>query len=264
MLRNKMICSLVSMTLAIIMVVLPVATPISAVDFTSASKQTKIDPLLREKMAEASADEKIPVAIWYTDVDQTQIDSLTKDRVGFDAESVALDYEMPSLVTMNSAKEGDAQATAELQDYFQRTERQREIEKQRTDEYVMTRREISRDKYNEKSARVIKEAEIPQKSIGFTSQYAPMIIAKLTVAEITEISANSNVEAVYYEEEEEEETVQPRGDEVVPDLTEERLNELIRDIGIIKDVVTHFISKAFVLPKCRFADDLFELIQPFF
>lgn len=237
MLRNKAIYSLVSMTLAIIMVVLPVATPISAVDFVSATKQTKIDPLLREKMAEASADEKIPVAIWYTDVDQTQIDSLTKDRVGFDAESVALDYEMPSLVTMNSAKEGDAQATAELQDYFQRTERQREIEKQRTDEYVMTRREISRDKYNEKSARVIKEAEIPQKSIGFTSQYAPMIIAKLTVAEITEISANSYVEAVYYEEEEEEETVQPRGDEFVPDLTEERLNELIRDIGIIKDVV---------------------------
>lgn len=239
MLRNKAIYSLVSMTLAIIMIVLPVATPISAVDFVSASKQTKIDPLLREKMAEASADEKIPVAIWYTDVDQTQIDSLTKDRVGFDAESVALDYEMPSLVTMNSAKEGDAQATAELQDYFQRTERQREIEKQRTDEYVMTRREISRDKYNEKSARVIKEAEIPQKSIGFSSQYAPMIIAELTVAEITEISANSNVEAVYYEEEVEEETAVRTiiDDDDIPQLSESDINRLIYNTSIIKNVL---------------------------
>lgn len=66
--RTKTLCAVTTVLMAVLLVALSVSIPIGALDTVTTSNQNKIDSVLREKMAEASHNEKIPVAIWYSDV----------------------------------------------------------------------------------------------------------------------------------------------------------------------------------------------------
>ncbi len=180
------------------------ALPVSVAAEAEASALAKIDPALLEKMETASPDEKIPVAIWYTDIDQDNVDKLTVNKVGYTQDDIALTYEMPSTELISDLEKGEDGAADEMQAYLKRTEAKRERERKRTNEYVMTRREFSREKYNEKSTIVVKDMSIEEKDIIFTSQYAPMIFAELTVLQINSIKLNSYIENIYFNEEKEE------------------------------------------------------------
>lgn len=199
--RTKILCAVTSVLMAVLLVALSVSIPIGALDTVTTSNKNKIDSVLREKMAEASDNEKIPVAIWYSDVDQDNIDKLTAQKVGFTREDVAVAYEMPSTELLASLEKEEAGATDEMQAYLKRTESLRKLERERTDEYIMTRREFSRSKYNEKSAKLIKDVDIKSEDITFQSQYAPMILAELTASEIDSMVSNSAIENIYYFEE---------------------------------------------------------------
>ncbi len=98
MLKKKNTISAMCVLMAMLMLLLSVALPVSAesekltADSTvqiPVNPEDKIDSTLKEKMSTASPEEKIPVTIWYTDVDQAQIDTLTAEKVGFSAEEVA-------------------------------------------------------------------------------------------------------------------------------------------------------------------------------
>ncbi|MBQ8001312.1 MAG: S8 family serine peptidase [Ruminococcus sp.] len=198
---QKLSCAVTSMVLAIVLMVLSVCAPIGALETVSTTNEDKIDSALKEKMATASPDEKIPVAIWYADVDQDNIDKLTAEKVGFTQDDVAVAYEMPSTELLASLEAEEAGATDEMQSYLKRTERQREQERKRTDEYIMTRREFSREKYNAKSADIIKDIKINDEDITFKSQYAPMIIAEITKSEISKLKTVEDIISVaYYKE----------------------------------------------------------------
>ena len=201
------------------MILLSLTLPIGALSLSAANSQDKIDATLKEKMATASPDEKIPVAIWYEDVDQNKIDTLTAKEVGFSEEEIDVDYEMPSTELLTSLKAEEAGAVDEMQAYLQRTERQREKERKRTDEYIMTRREFSREKYNEKSAKVMSGICISDDNVEYRSKYSPLIMAYCTSSEITAIAENNNVETIYYNNLSEDEPTQtsvsmPTEDEV--------------------------------------------------
>lgn len=199
--RTKMLCAVTSVLMAVLLIALSVSAPIDALDTITTSNQNKIDSVLREKMAEASGNEKIPVAIWYSDVDQDNIDKLTAQKVGFTRDDVAVAYEMPSTELLASLEKEESGAADEMQAYLKRTESLRKLERERTDEYIMTRREFSRSKYNEKSAKLIKDVDIKSEDITFQSQYAPMIIANLFIKQIENLKANLMVENItYYEE----------------------------------------------------------------
>lgn len=217
MLHKKCIYSVISVIMAVVMVVLSALSPVGAIgDIIADDEATlnpgtnnadKIDPALKEKMAEASPDEKIPVAIWYEDIDQEQVDELTTQKVGFSQEEVALDYEMPSTALLNDLEAEKDGADAELEAYMERTKLQRESERKRTDEYIMTRREFSRAKYNEKSANIIKDLSLNESDITFNSQYAPMIIAELTSSEINVIEKKFTIDSISYYEHKEPESM---------------------------------------------------------
>ncbi len=207
MLNKKNTISAMCVLIAMLMVLLSVALPVSAESEKITSDSTvqipvnpenKIDSVLKEKMATASPEEKIPVAIWYTDVDQAQIDTLTAEKVDFSVDEVADDYEMPSTTLLNNLKEGQDGADAQMQAYLERTKKQRESERKRTDEYIMTRREFSRAKYNEKSAKLIKDIQLNEADITFNSQYAPMIEFVATKSTIQEIAESMSVISIYY------------------------------------------------------------------
>lgn len=210
---KKTFISVISVFMAMLMVLVNLSLPVGALSDEIVADSTvkpivkpedKIDPVLKEKMETASPDEKIPVAIWYTDVDQKEIDKMTAQKVGYSKDDVAVDYEMPSQELLSDLKADEEGADAELQAYMARTEQQREKEHKRTDDYIMTRREFSRAMYNEKSASIINDLNINEEEIVFNSQYAPMIIAELTVAEISLFSKKLSVTDLFYYEEIEE------------------------------------------------------------
>jgi len=207
--NHKLFYSLISMFMAVLIVVLSVSVPVNAVDnmitteesdFKTMTKSTdKIDSVLKEKMEQASPDERIAVAIWYEDVDQEQIDTLTAQKVGFSQEEVALDYEMPSTQLLNNLKIDEHDAEEQMKAYLERTESVRTLERKRTAEYIVSRREFSRAKYNEKAENVIDDIEINEENIIFKSQYAPMIVAELTVTEIENLRDSNIVSGLYYD-----------------------------------------------------------------
>lgn len=201
--KNKYSLSIVGIILILAMICSFLALPVSAAAEAEATALAKIDPALLEKMETASPNEKISVAIWYKDIDQDNVDKLTVDKVGFTQDDIALTYEMPSTELINDLEDGEEGAADEMQAYLKRTEAKREKERKRTNEYIMTRRELSREKYNEKSSRIVKDIAIEEKDITFKSQYAPMIIAELTIVEIEAYSKNTNVTNIYYENSEE-------------------------------------------------------------
>ncbi len=233
--RTKMICSITSVLMAVLLIALSVSAPIGALDTLTASNEDKIDSVLKEKMAEASENEKIPVAIWYSDVDQDNIDKITAQKVGFTQDDVAVAYEMPSTELLASLEKEEAGATDEMQAYLKRTESLRKLERERTDEYIMTRREFSRSKYNEKSAKLIKDVNIKNEDITFQSQYAPMILAELTALEINSMVSNLTIENIYYFKETEP---VPDANNIDAEMQAARVN-LIKDCELLELTGAH-------------------------
>ena len=202
--KNKYSLSTVSILLIFAILCSFLTLPVSAAAEAESKALAKIDSALLEKMETALPDEKIPVAIWYKDIDQDNVDELTAEKVGFTQDDIALTYEMPSTELLSNLEKGEAETIDEMQTYLKRTEAKRKAERERTNEYVMTRREFSREKYVDKTAKVIKDLSVEEKNITFKSQYSPMIIAEISVSEINKSIYNSNVEMVYLYEELEE------------------------------------------------------------
>ncbi len=198
--KFKNLLSIIGILLILAMISAFLTLPVSATVDAEATGLAKIDPILLEKMETASPDEKIPVAIWYTDIDQNNVDALTVDKVGFTQDDIAITYEMPSTKLIADLEKGEDEAIDEMQYYLKRTEPKREKERQRTNEYIMTRREFSRVKYKDKSAEVIKKILIDEKDIIFKSQYAPMIVANITAKEIKEYCRNKDITSIFYED----------------------------------------------------------------
>ena len=169
---------------------------------TAALPEQKISDTLYAEFARLEAqgknmaNEKIPVWIWYKDINQTQVDNIVKTRTGLTAENAGVDYAMPSPALLNSLQNEEPGSQAQMQAYLAATAQARALEAQRADTLIMTRREVAREQYNVKSAGIIEEANLDADDIIFKSQYAPMVIAKMTQKQIKELVKNENTETV--------------------------------------------------------------------
>ena len=154
-----------------------------------------------EAQGKNMANEKIPVWIWYKDINQTQVDNIVKTRTGLTAENAAVDYAMPSPALLNSLQNEEPGSQAQMQAYLAATAQARALEAQRADTLIMTRREVAREQYNVKSAEIIEEVNLDADDIIFKSQYAPVVIAEMTKSEIAAIAKNNYIEKIeIYEE----------------------------------------------------------------
>lgn len=154
-----------------------------------------------DKNKSNNRDERMPVYIWYEDIDFDQVDILTKKKTGLSPEDCEVIKDFPATATLNGLKNGEAQAELEMHKYLERTKEARKIEKDRTDTYKKGRKEIATQKYKEKSGNVKKQLSVNDNNIVFSSQYAPMIIANMTAKEVEKASKLSVVEEIgYYEE----------------------------------------------------------------
>lgn len=158
----------------------------------------KINDILNEKMQLALDEERIPVYIWYTDIDQNLVEETVKEDYGLSLETIRVDYEMPSSELITAYKNGEENAKKEISEYFERTKDNREKEKELTDKYVLSRRDVSMSRYSQKSSEIISDFNIDESNITFKSSYAPAIVANLTVSEIERLKTDNRIEEIGY------------------------------------------------------------------
>jgi len=117
--------------------------------------EDKIDSALMETMQKSEADEKIPVYIWTQDIDQAEVEKQTERSVGFTEADLDVVKETVSddlalrIMSLSNEDVVDENLGQDFADYMSRTEVVRTIEQERTDEYIETRRAVSREKYTE-------------------------------------------------------------------------------------------------------------------
>lgn len=159
-------------------------------------------------------EKEIPVYIWYNDINQVSVENEVYKRTGLSLSNMELDYTSPTselIQSLSEASIGNIDANLEnlLDQHLEENSIAREIELNRTNTYTSTRRDVSREKYSEKSEIITNEINIIEKRVKFRSQYAPMIIATLTPEQILKAKNNSNINSidVYSELEFEEESI---------------------------------------------------------
>lgn len=191
----------VSLSVFMVLIIISVSiVPSFATDVISTSQAIIREDLLT-RMNSIDDDEKIKVYLWYKDIDQNKVDSLTAKATGLTPE----DCKVIDTVSLNDsvAKSIDFTKSEEevLRDFIEKTSEQRRIEKERVTIYTKTRREISSEMYREKSAELINSLDLKASDMEFESQYAPLLIANMSVDEIAKAKKLGVIEEIgYYEE----------------------------------------------------------------
>lgn len=148
---------------------------------------------------EADNKDKLPVYIWYEDINQDVVDAKTKEITGLTAEECSK-IEPSSKITNDNKILLDNDKKA-LKEYIKATNEMRKEEKEKVEKYTLARRKIASEMYAEKSKRLVKEISIDNKNIEFRSKLAPLIIADLTAEEIKKANNIDCTEIIgYYEE----------------------------------------------------------------
>ena len=109
----------------------------------------KITNLLSEEISNSS-DESIPVVLWLNKVDNSIIESKIEERIGYNLETLELNYPTPSenlINELSKAANGESSTYLELlmQKHMDLTASQRNVEKERTDLYQKTRLDILKE-----------------------------------------------------------------------------------------------------------------------
>ena len=178
------------------------------------SWKNKID----EKIYEEAEDKGsiIPVYIWLTDVDHEEVIFETEKTLGYGEEDLAVVDEYISedlaVAISNLSEKEDSTVKDELQQYMKKTEKKRKAEKEKTDKYISEKRNNYRDKYNKKSKDFLEKAKISDDEIIFRSQYAPMIIAELTLKQIEKVAKYESIMSISFYDDKDVENPMEIGD----------------------------------------------------
>ena len=95
--RNSRLTKIYSFVLALILVVVSTLFPAFATTQTEQKPDQIFDRTLREMIITATADELIPVSIWYQDIAQDEIDLKVKKQTGLTEDNIDVKMSMPSL-----------------------------------------------------------------------------------------------------------------------------------------------------------------------
>lgn len=158
-----------------IMMMVTVCSPVNVSGSLLQKAESVIDSELRAILANSEKDDQIPVDIWlYDTVSTTQLEQEISSRIG-----------MTKAQIINSSE--------------------RTLSTEKVDEYIMTERALYAEKNNQQYEEILKDYSnvkaLSEKRSGkrlFFSQYAPLISAELTSAEIKLLAQDSRVQAIYY------------------------------------------------------------------
>ncbi len=176
--------------------------------------KNKIDEKIYEEAEDK--DSVIPVYIWLTDVDHEEVISETEKTLGYGEDDLAVVDEYISeelaVAISNLSEKEDPTVKDELQQYMKKTEKKRKAEKEKTDKYISEKRSNYRDEYNKKSKDFLEKAKISDEEIIFRSQYAPMIIAEITLKQIEKVAKYESIMSISFYEDKDVENPMGIGD----------------------------------------------------
>lgn len=119
-----------------------------------------------------------------------------EERTGLKKDNLNVEFLMPDPSLITSLKQNESGSQQQMQKYLKQTTVGRKLEEQRIDKYVIKRREISREKYNDQSSNFIKNNSISEKNIIFISEYTPSIICQIKVDKILSLANDKTVDSI--------------------------------------------------------------------
>ncbi len=159
--------------------------------------EQKIADELEMRLKDACEDDLIPVYIWIDDIKHEEIESLTSKDTGFSKQNLALREK--GIFVSKSADIHTANPVfgniKEFSEFLKDTQSVREKLSKDADTYINKKRELSRDTYLKSNSAFVAD-NLRAEDIIFQSQYAPMIICKITKSKIETLSKKKQVSAL--------------------------------------------------------------------
>ena len=190
----------ISLILAVMLCSAPVGINAVAEQKDTVPPKDKISNSLYQEFTELEQSgvnmqtEKIPVWIWYQDIDQKQVDKQVEKQTGLTEDNIAVDFEMPGITLLSNLQNEIPDSQENMKAYLERTAVVRELEKQKTELYISKRRDISRNKYNKMSSDLLNK--IQAVNIRFKSNYAPAIIVEMSKKEVAAAAQLKEIERI--------------------------------------------------------------------
>jgi hypothetical protein len=197
------------MCLALVLLVSSVGggTEISSV--SQICLESKINSILISVMEKADPCERILVQIWKQDINQSAIEQQTEQTIGFTFNDLEVIKDEMSdelavrFMVLSGGNSVDDRLERDLNNYISRTIEARALEQELTDAYIITRREISSEQYIVANDNFVSLMRVSSDDVVFRSEFAPMIIAELTVEEIYRTAALPQTNGIWLYVEEE-------------------------------------------------------------
>lgn len=178
--------------------------------------EAKITSILQNEMEDE--DKPLSVVVWYHELEESTIEQMVKERIGFGADDLESDYTSPpkelidaldkaaAAVNVGDAKSvddlGDANQTANdylsllMKSHMELTASARKLEKLRTDKYLEARRDVCKELHYAQTDAFIKELSLTEDAVKFCSTCAPIMVCNLTPSEIKSMSELDEVEEI--------------------------------------------------------------------
>ena len=205
--NSKVLLSVIMVMVLIVVSVAPTFAVIAPENSAPGVVQvSKINSVLAEKMATATDEELLPVWVWFTDPDLSNVESMVQKQTGLTKDNIAVDTNVSTtevsraldMASMNDTESAKANAANQLQAYLEATKESRAIEKERTEKYLSAKRKITRDIYVDNNKEIISNFNIESTKIQFQSQLTPCMFAVLTKEEIIELTKDNTVVVIGY------------------------------------------------------------------
>lgn len=165
------------------------------------SNECKITELLLEELERG--EEKIPVYLWYKDIDHSMIEQTVSTKLGFTIDDIENDFDEPNpklIDELNKAANGDPQKYLSelMRNHLIVTEESRHSEKEKTDQYIDLLYNELNNEYKKQSNEIINDYHISSDDVLFSSKFSPLIIAELSPSDIYSISNDAKIETIDY------------------------------------------------------------------
>ena len=164
--------------------------------------EQKISEKVWEKLETTKATEKIPVWIWFTDIDHQEVEKRVQENTGLSADTLAVSF-APIADELKRELEEDIErqdsiSEETLSSYIRETEEQRNQERHQTKTYIREQRAVVRDAYVKKNQDVVEKLDLLSEDIIFQSELTPSVIVCLTKERILEVAQFSDVVSVEF------------------------------------------------------------------
>ena len=206
---TKMLCAITSVLMAVLLVAMSVSVPIGALDTLTTSSQNKIDSVLREKMDTMSVSDKVPVSVWFEDIDYKEVKKQVEDRLKSNARAITVSQKAIDLVfyDVENTITNRELSTAVLRDEYS------EVTTEEVKAVIEAERDVVSTLYQTHNQNIIdniyedssltkvvhkRNSNAENLQIDYVCRYAPNVNMTLTKEEILRIAENNSVAEIYY------------------------------------------------------------------